>query len=65
MFVLYLSINTRALAAMLPTLGKLKYILKYECVNNDFGLLIKESLLIGKYKPNLNKQINTFQLSLF
>ena len=31
--------------------------------NNDFEQLIKESLLIGKYKPNLNKQINTFHLS--
>ena len=33
--------------------------------NNDFELLIKESLLIGKYKPDLNEQINTFQLSFF
>ena len=33
MFVLYLSINTRAVAAMLPTVGKPKDTLKYECVN--------------------------------
>ena len=33
MFVLYLSINTRAVAVMLPTLGKLKDILMYEYVD--------------------------------
>lgn len=32
---------------------------------NDFELLVKESLLIGKEQPVLNKQIKNFQLSLF
>ena len=37
---------------------------KMRCqVNSNFELLIKESSLIDKYKPNLNKQINTFQFS--
>ena len=32
---------------------------------NDLDLSIKESLLIGKEKPVLNKQVKTFQLALF
>ena len=32
---------------------------------NDFELLIKESLLITKLKPTLNKQIDKFKLELF
>jgi len=32
---------------------------------NDFELLIKESLLINKLKPCLNKQVDSFQLLLF
>ncbi len=31
----------------------------------DFELLIKESLLVGKEQPILNKQIKSFQLALF
>ena len=31
----------------------------------DYELLIKESLLVGKEKPILNKQIKSFQLALF
>ena len=33
--------------------------------NNDFELLIKESLLVRHDKPLLNKQVNSFSLSLF
>ena len=33
--------------------------------NTDFELLIKESLLVTKEQPELNKQIKSFQLSLF
>ena len=33
--------------------------------NNDLDLSIKESLLIGKENPVLNKQVKTFQLLLF
>ena len=33
--------------------------------NSDFELLIKESLLVAKEQPELNKQIKSFQLSLF
>ena len=32
---------------------------------NDFELLIKESLLITKLKPTLNKQTDNFKLELF
>ena len=32
---------------------------------NDFELLIKESLLINKLKPSLNKQVDSFKLALF
>ena len=32
---------------------------------SDSELIIKESLLIGKEKPPLNKQVKTYQLSLF
>ena len=31
----------------------------------DFEILIKESLLVGKEKPILNKQIKSYQLALF
>ena len=33
--------------------------------NNDFELLIKESLLITKMRPSLNKQVDNFKLLLF
>ena len=33
--------------------------------NTDFELLIKESLLVDSEKPLLNKQVKSFQLSLF
>ena len=32
---------------------------------NDFELLIKESLLISKLRPTLNKQNDSFKLKLF
>ena len=32
---------------------------------SDLELLIKESLLIGRERPILNKQVKTYQLSLF
>ena len=32
---------------------------------NDFELLIIESLLITKFKPVLNKQVDNFKLELF
>ena len=32
---------------------------------NDFECLIKESILIKKFQPILNKQVKTFKLSLF
>ena len=33
--------------------------------STDFELLIKESLLVGKEQPQLNKQVKSFKLSLF
>ena len=33
--------------------------------NTDFELLLKESLLVGHEQPFLNKQVKSFQLSLF
>ena len=32
---------------------------------NDFELLIKESILIGKESPVLNKQVESFQRALY
>ena len=32
---------------------------------NDFECLVKESLLIKKFDPELNKQIKSFKLELF
>ena len=48
-----------------------KHICDFDCfkivsyARNDFELLIKESLLIKKSKPSLNKQVDSFQLLLF
>ena len=36
-----------------------------DTARNDFELLIKESIVIGKESPLLNKQVKSFQLALF